>query len=120
MPSPKAMQNNNTGMLAFSVPLGVVPSAPRRPSWKIHTIAPNAAISDNRLHTNACSGITALPVSKTAAQKSRRRSAQHDRQALGDRVDAVAIDLRQPGHLHGPPCRWADLVDLVELGVGGG
>ena len=34
------MQNNSTGMLATNVPVGVVPSAPRWPSWKIHTIAP--------------------------------------------------------------------------------
>ena len=57
------MQNNSTGMLGFNVPVGVVPSAPRWPSWKIHTIAPNAAVSDSTLHTSALSGNTTLPVS---------------------------------------------------------
>ena len=32
-----------------NVPVEVVPSAPRRPSWKIHTNAPNAADSDKTL-----------------------------------------------------------------------
>ena len=63
------MQNNNTGMLATSVPLGVVPSAPRWPSWKIHTSAPNAAVSDNTLHISAFSGSTTLPVSRNSNTK---------------------------------------------------
>ena len=51
-------------MLATSVPVGVVPSAPRWPSWKIHTSAPNAAVSDSTLSTNAFSGSTTLPVNE--------------------------------------------------------
>ena len=66
MDKPNAMQNNNTGMFATNVPLGVVPSAPRWPSWKIHTSAPNAAVSDSTLHTSALAGSTALPVSKNS------------------------------------------------------
>ena len=63
------MQNSNTGILATSVPVGVVPSAPRWPSWKIHTSAPNAAVSDNTLSTNAFSGSTTLPVSRNSSTK---------------------------------------------------
>ena len=61
------MQNNSTGMLATSVPVGVVPSAPRWPSWNIHTSAPNAAVSDKTLSTNAFSGRTTLPVSRNSS-----------------------------------------------------
>ena len=61
------MQNNSTGMLATNVPVGVVPSAPRWPSWKIHTIAPNAAVSERTLSTNAFSGMTMLPVSRNSS-----------------------------------------------------
>src|SRR5690348_3822981 len=61
------MQNNSTGMFATSVPVGVVPSAPRCPSWKIHTNAPNAAVSDKTLSTNALSGNITLPVSRNSS-----------------------------------------------------
>ncbi len=61
------MQNNSTGMLATNVPVGVVPSAPRWPSWKIHTIAPNAAVSERMLSANAFSGMTMLPVSRNSS-----------------------------------------------------
>src|ERR1700687_2632974 len=57
------MQNSSTGMLATSVPVAVVPNAPKWPSWKIHTSAPNAADSDSTLSTSATSGSTTLPVS---------------------------------------------------------
>src|SRR5258707_14456298 len=67
MDKPNAMQNNSTGMFATNVPLGVVPSAPRWPSWKIHTSAPNAAVSDSTLHTSALAGSTTLPVSKNSS-----------------------------------------------------
>ena len=63
------MQNNSTGMLATSVPVGVVPSAPRWPSWKIHTSAPNAAVSESTLSTSALSGSTTLPVSRNSSPK---------------------------------------------------
>ena len=53
-------------MLATKIPLGVVPNAPRCPSWKIHTIAPNAAVSERTLSTNAFSGITTLPVNRNS------------------------------------------------------
>src|ERR1700712_4597120 len=58
------MQNSSTGMLATNVPVGVVPSALRCPSWKIQTSAPNAAVNDNTLSTTALSGSTTLPVSR--------------------------------------------------------
>ncbi len=61
------MQNNSTGMLATRVPVDVVPSAPRLPSWKIHTIAPNAADSDRMLSTSALTGSTTLPVSRNSS-----------------------------------------------------
>ena len=61
------MQNSSTGMLATNVPVDVVPSPPRWPSWKIHTIAPNAAVSESTLSTNAFSGITTLPVSRKSS-----------------------------------------------------
>src|ERR1700730_1548932 len=64
MDNPKAMQNNSTGVLATSVPVDVVPSAPKCPSWKIHTSAPNAAVSDSTLSTSALTGSTTLPVSR--------------------------------------------------------
>ena len=53
-------------MLATSVPVDVVPSPPRWPSWNIHTIAPNAAVSESTLSTRAFSGITTLPVSRNS------------------------------------------------------
>src|ERR1700751_50042 len=62
MDSPNATQNSSTGMLQTRVPVGVVPNAPRWPSWKIQTSAPNAADSDNTLSSNAFSGSTTLPV----------------------------------------------------------
>src|SRR6185312_8957777 len=58
------MQNNNTGRLATSDPVGVVPSAPRWPSWKIHTSAPNAAVNDRKLQASALTGSSTLPVSR--------------------------------------------------------
>ena len=58
------MQNNNTGIFATRTPVAVVPRPPRCPSWKIHTIAPNAADSESTLSTNAFSGIITLPVSR--------------------------------------------------------
>ena len=61
------MQNSSTGMLATSVPLAVVPRPPRCPSWKIHTIAPNAALSERTSSANAFSGITTLPVSRNSS-----------------------------------------------------
>ncbi len=63
------MQNNSTGRFATSVPVGVVPSAPRWPSWKIQTRAPNAADSDNTLSTKAFSGRMTLPVSRNSSTK---------------------------------------------------
>ena len=75
------MQNNSTGMLATSVPVGVVPSAPRWPSWKIHTSAPNAAVSDSTLSTSAFSGSTTLPVSRNSSTNVITAiSAEHQRQ----------------------------------------
>src|ERR1700737_2257900 len=58
------MQNRSTGMFATSVPVDVVPSAPRCPSWKIHTTAPNAAVSDNTLSASVLTGNNTLPVSR--------------------------------------------------------
>src|ERR687892_310142 len=60
------MQNISTGMFATMVPVGVVPSPPKWPSWKIHTSAPKDAVSDKTLSTNAFSGSTTLPVSSGA------------------------------------------------------
>ena len=40
---------------------------PRCPSWKIHTIAPNAAVSESMLSTKAFSGTTTLPVSRNSS-----------------------------------------------------
>ncbi len=56
-------------MLATSVPVGAVPRAPRWPSWKIHTSAPNAAVSERTLSTRAFSGKTTLPVSRNSSRK---------------------------------------------------
>ena len=40
------MQNIRIGVKTSSVPVGVKSSGPARfPSWKIHTIAPNVAVS---------------------------------------------------------------------------
>ena len=69
MDSPNAMQNNSTGMFATSVPVDVVPSALRWPSWKIHTSAPNAAVNDNMFSTTAFSGSTTLPVNRNKSPK---------------------------------------------------
>jgi hypothetical protein len=63
------MQNISTGMLATMVPVGVVPSPPKWPSWKIHTSAPKDAVSDKTLSTNAFSGSTTLPVSRNSSTK---------------------------------------------------
>ena len=56
------MQNNSAGMVTTSVPVAVVPNAPRCPSWKIHTSAPNVAVSDKPLSTSVFSGNITLPV----------------------------------------------------------
>ena len=58
------MQNMSTGMLAMSVPVVVLPSPPRLPSWKIQTIAPNVAVSENTLSTSAFTGSSTEPVSR--------------------------------------------------------
>ena len=89
-------------MLATSVPVAVVPSAPRWPSWKIHTSAPNAAVSDNTLSTNAFSGSTTLPVSRNSSTKVIDRDhTQHQRAAVDViACRAVAVDLRHAGQLH--------------------
>ena len=68
MDSPNAMQNSRTGMLASSAPVGVVPNAPRWPSWKIHTSAPNAAVSESTLRIRAFTGRTTLPVSMNSSR----------------------------------------------------
>ena len=95
------MQNNSTGMLATSVPVDVVPSAPRWPSWKIHTSAPNAAVSDKTLSTNAFSGNTTLPVSRNSSTNViAAMTPRTSRQPRRDRLRAVAVDLRDPGQLH--------------------
>ncbi len=61
------MQNSSTGTFATNVPVGVVPNAPRCPSWNIHTIAPNAAVSESTLSANAFRGITTLRVSRNSS-----------------------------------------------------
>ena len=61
------MQNSSTGMLDANVPVAVVPSAPRWPSWKIQTSAPNAAVSERTLSTTAFTGSTTLPVSRNSS-----------------------------------------------------
>ena len=60
------MQNNNTGMLATNVPVVAVPRPLSSWSWKIHTIAPNAAVSESTLSTRAFTGSTTLPVSRNS------------------------------------------------------
>ena len=60
------MQNNSTGMLATRMPVAVVPSPPRCPSWKIQTIAPKAADNESTFSANAFSGIITLPVSRNS------------------------------------------------------
>src|SRR6185312_2115585 len=67
MDKPNAMQNIRMGMLATRVPVDVVPNAPRWPSWKIQTSAPNAAVNDKTLSSNAFSGSTTLPVSMNSS-----------------------------------------------------
>ena len=92
MDSPKAMQNNSTGMLATRVPVDVVPNAPRWPSWKIHTIAPNAADSDRTLSASDLSGSTTLPVSRNSSTSVMTRDqSEHQRQPGGDGVHGVAV-----------------------------
>jgi hypothetical protein len=61
---PNAMQNNSAGMVTTSVPVAVVPNAPRCPSSKTHTSAPNVAVRDKALSTSVFSGNTTLPVSR--------------------------------------------------------
>ena len=49
------------------VPVGVMPNAPRCPSWNTQTRAPNAADSESTLSTMAFSGSTKLPVSRNSS-----------------------------------------------------
>ena len=114
------MQNNSTGMLATSVPVGVVPNAPRWPSWKIHTRAPNAAVNDNTLSTKAFSGRITLPVNRNSSTNVIDGDhRQHERQPFGDRHGAVTVDLRNPGQLHRLARGRAHRAQPVELGLGG-
>ena len=83
------MQNNNTGMLATRVPVWVVPSPPRWPSWKIHTSAPNAAVSESMFSTRAFSGTTTLPVSRN----SNPNMMTAIRPSTSGRVDVIAFTL---------------------------
>ena len=53
-------------MFASIVPVGVVPNAPRWPSWNTHTRAPKAADSDSTLSTSAFNGSTRLPVNRNS------------------------------------------------------
>ena len=63
------MQNSNTGIFGTSVPVTLVPSPPRWPSWKTQTSAPNAAVSDKTLSSNAFNGSTTLRVSRNSCTK---------------------------------------------------
>ena len=51
MDSPNATQKISAGMLTVSTRVAVVPSPVRWPSWKTHTKAPNAALSDSMFIT---------------------------------------------------------------------
>ncbi len=70
MDSPKAMQKISR-IIDTSVGPGVKPSSPARcPSWKIHTSAPNTAVSESVLRARALPGrppLTAAKVSISAA-----------------------------------------------------
>src|SRR6266571_2767328 len=51
-------------MVGTRPPLTAAPNMFRWSSWKIHTIAPNVADSDNTLSTSALSGKNTLPVNR--------------------------------------------------------
>src|SRR6478609_8103192 len=67
---PKARQNISSGMVGDRKPVGVKPSGSEKwPSWKIQTIAPNAADNESVLSTIALSGRTTLPVKRNSTTR---------------------------------------------------
>src|ERR1700760_4960214 len=69
MDSPKAIQKTSR-IIVTSVGAGVKPSSPARcPSWKIHTRAPNTAVSESALRARALTGRTTLPVNRNSSTK---------------------------------------------------
>ena len=114
------MQNNSTGMLATRVPVGVVPNAPRWPSWKIHTSAPNAAVSERTLSTRAFNGSTTLPVSRnssTNVMTAMTPSTSGSREVIAATLSRLtwAIPVNSTSRPPGP----ATSCNRVELGLGG-
>ena len=56
------------GMVGSMVPVGVKLSSPDRwPCWKIHTIAPNVAVSDSAFITMALTGSTTDPNARNSS-----------------------------------------------------
>src|SRR6478735_6328014 len=79
------------GRARSSVPVAVVPNAPRCPSWNIHTSAPKAAVNDKMLSVNDFTGNTTLPVS---TNKSTNVIAAMIARTMGSReVTAWAVSL---------------------------
>ena len=106
-------------MLATKTPLGVVPSAPRFPSWKIHTIAPKAAVSERTLSAKAFSGITTLPVNRKRSMNMKLAISPSTK----GKCDAMALTLSRliwavPVKLTSSPPGSRDRVQAVELSFG--
>ena len=114
------MQNNSTGMLATRIPVAVVPSPPRCPSWKIHTIAPKAALSESMLSTNAFSGIITLPVSRNSTANmitAMSPSTTGNRDVMASTLSRLTCAV--PANSTSAPAGALDCVQAVELGLGG-
>ena len=93
---------------------------PRWPSWKIHTSAPNVAVSDKPLSSNVFSGNTTLPVSRNISTKviaamTVRTMGNRERDGVG----GVAVDRCGPGQKRVPACRTGHGLQPVELRLGG-
>ena len=114
------MQNNSAGMVTTSVPVAVVPNAPRCPSWKIHTSAPNVAVNDKPLSIKVFSGNTTLPVSQEHQyERDRGDDREDDGQPGGDGVGGVAVDRGGPGQKRVPACGTGHGLQPIELSLGG-
>ena len=112
------MQNNSTGTVATNVPVAVVPKAPRCPSWKTHTSAPNVAVSDKTLSSNAFNGSTTLPVSKNSSTNviaAITASTVGSREVIASQPSRLIC--ADSGHLYVLAAGAGDGVQPVQLGL---
>ena len=114
------MQNNSAGMVTTSVPVAVVPNAPRCPSWKIHTSAPNVAVIDKPLSTKRFQRQHhTAGQSEHQYERDRGNDRKDDGQPRVDGVGGVAVDRGGPGQKRLPACGTGHGLKPVELRLRG-